>query len=75
MPDTLTIPKRWDDVTPEWMTAAIAEHHPGAEVADVTLLLRDDGTNRRARFGLTYAAGSGSRDRLREGRVRCSRSP
>ena len=59
MPDTLTIPKRWDDVTPAWMTAAIGSQHPDAEVADVTLVLRDDGTNRRARFGLTYAAGSG----------------
>jgi hypothetical protein len=59
MTDSLTIPKRWDDVTPEWMTAAIRRHHPDAAVADVTLLLRDDGTNRRARFGLTYKAGSG----------------
>jgi hypothetical protein len=41
------------------MTAAIGGHHPGAEVRDVSLLLRDDGTNRRARFGLTYAKGSG----------------
>ena len=59
VPDTLTIPQRWEDVTPHWMTAAISSHHPDAVVADVTLLLRDDGTNRRARFGLTYAAGSG----------------
>jgi hypothetical protein len=53
------IPVSWDDVTPEWMTVAIAGVHPGAEVADVALVLRDDGTNRRARFRLTYAAGSG----------------
>jgi hypothetical protein len=53
------IPVEWDDVTPEWMTAAIAGVHPGAEVADVALLLCDDGTNRRARFRLTYATGSG----------------
>jgi sulfur transfer complex TusBCD TusB component (DsrH family) len=59
MTDTLVIPRRWEDVTPSWMTAAIGGHHPGAEVADVALLLRDDGTNRRARFGLTYAVGSG----------------
>ena len=59
MTDARTIPQEWDDVTPAWMTAAIAGRHPGAEVADVALLLRDDGTNRRARFGLTYAAGSG----------------
>jgi hypothetical protein len=57
--DPAQIPADWDDVTPEWMTAAVASRHPEAQVAKVTLLLRDDGTNRRARFGLTYAAGSG----------------
>jgi hypothetical protein len=41
------------------MTAALARRHPGAVVEEVTVLLRDDGTNRRARLGLTYAAGSG----------------
>jgi hypothetical protein len=54
-----TIPARWEDVTPAWMTAAITTRHPGAEVGDVTILTRDDGTNSRARFGLTYTAGSG----------------
>ena len=39
-------------MTPEWMTAALAPTHPGIEVSRVELLLRDDGTNRRARFGL-----------------------
>jgi hypothetical protein len=53
------IPSDWDDVTAEWMTAAIADAHPHAKVGEVSLLLRDDGTNRRARFGLTYAAGTG----------------
>lgn len=56
---TLHIPKRWDDVTPAWMNAAIASRHPDARIKDVTLLTNDDGTNRRARFGLTYAQGSG----------------
>ncbi len=59
MTDTLMIPRQWDDMTSAWMTTALAGHHPGAEVADVTLLLVDDGTNRRARIGLTYAAGAG----------------
>lgn len=54
-----TIPADWGDITPDWMTAAIANRHPGARVGEVTLVSRDDGTNRRARFGLTYAAGSG----------------
>lgn len=57
----LTIPPRWEDATPEWMTAAISTRHPGATVERVTLLLRDDGTNRRARFELAYASGTGPR--------------
>ena len=41
------------------MTSALSEVLPSARVSDVTLVLRDDGTNRRARLGLTYAGGSG----------------
>jgi hypothetical protein len=41
------------------MTNAISRYHPDAELAAVQLLLDDDGTNRRARFGLTYSSGSG----------------
>lgn len=55
----LSVPRDWDDVTPEWMTAVIAGRHPGAIVNDVTVQLRDDGTNRRARLGLAYSAGTG----------------
>ena len=53
------IPAAWEDVTPEWMTAAMERAHPGSKVGGVALLLADDGTNRRARFGLQYAAGTG----------------
>jgi hypothetical protein len=53
------VPKRWDDLTPEWMTAAVAARHPGARVGAITVVTRDDGTNRRARLGLSYEAGSG----------------
>jgi thiamine kinase-like enzyme len=56
--EALTVPDDWGDVTPAWMSAAIVSRHPGAEVDDVTILMRDDGTNRRARFGLRYATGS-----------------
>ncbi len=52
-------PKHWEDCSPEWMTSVIAGQHPGAQVQDVTVIERDDGTNRRARLGLTYSAGSG----------------
>jgi aminoglycoside phosphotransferase (APT) family kinase protein len=55
----LTLPRGWDDITPDWMTAALAHHHPDAVVEDVAVVLRDDGTNRRARLALTYTAGSG----------------
>jgi hypothetical protein len=55
----LMIPASWGDVTADWMTAALAESHPGIEVESVELLLVDDGTNRRARFALTCRAGSG----------------
>jgi hypothetical protein len=54
-----TVPKDWSELTPDWMTAALAEHHPDAVVDHVSVDMRDDGTNRRARLGLTYAAGSG----------------
>lgn len=56
---TQTIPDSWETISPEWMTAAISGHHPGAVVEDVSVALRDDGTNRRARLALRYAAGSG----------------
>lgn len=55
----LSIPQGWDGITPDWMTTALAAHHPGAVVDRVRVALRDDGTNRRARLELTYSAGSG----------------
>jgi hypothetical protein len=57
--NSLSVPKTWDDITPEWMSAALAADHPGAVVQAVTVESRDDGTNRRARLGVTYSAGSG----------------
>ena len=41
------------------MTVALSRHHPGAVVDAVSVVLRDDGTNKRARLALTYSAGSG----------------
>ncbi|MGE5695130.1 MAG: phosphotransferase [Candidatus Sericytochromatia bacterium] len=55
----LAVPKDWDEITPDWMTTALSDRHPGATVETVTVELRDDGTNRRARLGLTYSSGSG----------------
>jgi hypothetical protein len=31
----LSIPNGWDDLTPEWMTAALHRSHPDAVVGDV----------------------------------------
>ncbi len=53
------VPKHWGDVTPEWMTEVLHRDHPGAVVSAVRLVGSDDGTNRRARFELDYARGSG----------------
>jgi Phosphotransferase enzyme family len=53
------IPTWWEDITPDWITAAIAGRHPGAKVGEVKIVTRDDGTNRRVRLGLTYEAGAG----------------
>lgn len=55
----MDIPAEWSAVTPEWMTTALSASFPGAEVDGVTVELIDDGTNRRARLGLSYARGSG----------------
>lgn len=55
----LSVPQGWDEITPEWMTSALTQHFPGAQVDNVAVTLRDDGTNRRARLALSYSAGSG----------------
>ncbi|HEV7359968.1 MAG TPA: aminoglycoside phosphotransferase, partial [Mycobacterium sp.] len=56
---SLSVPKTWDDMTPDWMSTALAADFPGAQVDTVTVELRDDGTNRRARLGLTYRDSEG----------------
>jgi hypothetical protein len=55
----LRVPESWGGLSAEWMTAVLAARFPGAEVDSATLLWTSDGTNRRARFGLTYKSGSG----------------
>ncbi len=57
MTAALTVPKDWAEITPGWMTAALSGRHPGAVVDAVTVDMRDDGTNRRARLAVTYADG------------------
>src|SRR5882757_7236873 len=55
----LSIPQGWEAIDAEWMTAALAGHFPNATVGDIAVVMRDDGTNRRARLQLTYSAGAG----------------
>jgi Phosphotransferase enzyme family len=54
-----SVPKTWQDITPEWLSVALAADYSGTTVHAVTVVARDDGTNRRARLGVTYSAGSG----------------
>ena len=55
----LSTPHRWSDVTPEWVSQALAARFPGAVVGDVQTLDVADGTNARARLRLRYRAGRG----------------
>jgi hypothetical protein len=57
--DPAEIPSDWNDVTPEWMTQALSHRYPDVRVGEVTLIMVDNGTNRRARFALKYDAGCG----------------
>ena len=52
-------PADWNAVTAAWMNEALGMRCPGAAVSEVTLATRDDGTNRRARFAIEYAQGTG----------------
>ncbi|HET9733454.1 MAG TPA: phosphotransferase [Acidimicrobiales bacterium] len=58
-PDPAEVPSDWEAISPRWMSAALQRDHPGAEVRQVSVLSRDDGTNRRGRLGLTYDRGTG----------------
>ncbi len=51
--DALGWPTTADDVTPEWLTAALTERHPGTEVDAVEVLERNEVTNAHARLRVT----------------------
>jgi Phosphotransferase enzyme family len=55
----LDVPRSLSELTPEWMTAALARRCPGAIVRRVEIGDIADGTNRRARVRLSFAQGSG----------------
>ncbi|WP_307838644.1 MULTISPECIES: phosphotransferase [unclassified Frankia] len=67
----LSVPRSWSELTPGWMTAALADVCPGALVEAVEVDDVADGTNSRARVRLRYASGAGP-ERVfvkREGRM------
>jgi hypothetical protein len=53
------VPRSLADLTPAWLTDALAARFPGAVVDAVSVGPVADGTNRRARVELTYSAGAG----------------
>jgi hypothetical protein len=55
----LDVPRSWQDISPEWMTAALSRRHPEAVVGAVSVGEVADGTNRRARVHLDYTSGQG----------------
>ena len=55
----LAVPSSLRQVTPSWMTSALAASHPGAVVSDVRLGPIDVGTTSRATAALDYSRGSG----------------
>jgi hypothetical protein len=53
----LVIPLRIGDVTPRWVSAALAASFPGAEITNVTAEELHDGTALTCRLHLSYAPG------------------
>lgn len=55
-----TIPTTADDLTPAWLTAALAPRYPGVVVDTVEVIERHELTNAHARIRVTYAAAVGA---------------
>ncbi len=47
------VPRRWSELTPAWVSAALARRFPGARVYDVRVGDVEHGTNTRARVALS----------------------
>lgn len=54
----LSVPRRWSELSPEWMTVALSGRHPGVVVSGVAVADAVDGTNSRARVRVSYGPGS-----------------
>jgi hypothetical protein len=52
------LPARPDEITPAWLSEALAKPFPGVEVARVEIVDRHTGTTGRAKLRLAYAAGA-----------------
>ena len=48
------LPIAYEEITPAWMTSALAGRFPGAEVVGVRVGERDEGTSSRRRIFLTW---------------------
>jgi hypothetical protein len=65
------VPRSWAELTPDWLTSALALRYPGVEVGTVEVTGVQRGTNDRATLRVTYRTGAGP-ERLfvkREGSV------
>jgi hypothetical protein len=58
-PDGGLIPASADLITPEWLTPALQERHPGVRVSAVEVVRRREVTNAHAKLAISYQSGSG----------------
>jgi len=57
-------PTTADDITPEWLTTALAPRYPGVEVYAIEVVERHDLTNAHARLRVSYHDGNGAPEML-----------
>lgn len=62
--DVTSIPVTADEIDPRWLTAALAEQHPGALVDAVEVIERHEVTNSHARLRVEYATSAGAPETL-----------
>jgi phosphotransferase family enzyme len=55
---TDVLPLAYEEITPAWMTSALAKHFPGAEVAALRFSAPDEGTSSRRRIFLEWKPGT-----------------
>ena len=55
----LRVPRRWSDVDPAWMSAALSRRYPGIAVRDLQVGRVAEGTSSSARVTLSLAGGDG----------------